>query len=204
VTNTSVIYVTTRLTFSFEAAACTCHPVSAPEAYWNASAVFVGRVVDVGLIDDASHRLPAIWVRFRVNRAYRGVPSDGAYVIVLSAARPETCGYPFREGVRYLVYADRDADGDTLRTSICSRTRPTSAAAEDLVYIESIRIFRRPRLVPDRTAGPADRGRTARTEGGILTPIALGGEADVFSVAHSRSLRNSPFAGSVSRLPTTG
>jgi hypothetical protein len=47
------------------------------------------------------------------------------------------CGYAFRVGERYVVYARRRPDG-TLSTGICSRTRPASEAAEDLAYFASL------------------------------------------------------------------
>src|SRR6185503_15210753 len=42
------------------------------------------------------------------------------------------CGYNFRLGGQYLVYAY--GDEDKLATGICSRTRPVSEAADDLAY----------------------------------------------------------------------
>jgi hypothetical protein len=47
------------------------------------------------------------------------------------------CGYGFRLGGQYLVYAYRQKDG-SLYTGICSRTRPLSEAADDLAYIRGL------------------------------------------------------------------
>ena len=45
-----------------------------------------------------------------------------------------SCDYRFTDGERYLVYADADADG-SIRTSICTLTKPLRNAAADLAYL---------------------------------------------------------------------
>jgi hypothetical protein len=48
------------------------------------------------------------------------------------------CGYPFREGGEYLVYATGDAPDGPWSASVCSRTREVSRAAEDLAYARGV------------------------------------------------------------------
>ncbi len=47
------------------------------------------------------------------------------------------CGYAFRQGEDYVVYADKNRDG-RLETGICSRTRPSRQAAQDIAYFHAM------------------------------------------------------------------
>jgi hypothetical protein len=47
------------------------------------------------------------------------------------------CGYPFKEGERYFVYAGR-RDGGKLLVSLCGPTVLLKDAAEDLEYVKDI------------------------------------------------------------------
>lgn len=47
---------------------------------------------------------------------------------------PKTCAVGFVVGERFLVYADRDANGDIV-TNFCSRTAPVAKAKDDLAVI---------------------------------------------------------------------
>jgi hypothetical protein len=47
------------------------------------------------------------------------------------------CGYPFRMGESYVVYAYRSPTGQ-LSTGICTRTRPVANATDDLTYLRSL------------------------------------------------------------------
>ena len=48
------------------------------------------------------------------------------------------CGYPFRAGEKYVVYAYRYEGDAKLWASICSRTHPVGEADEDLRYLERL------------------------------------------------------------------
>src|SRR6185503_124943 len=48
------------------------------------------------------------------------------------------CGFGFKIGQRYLVYAYRDEKDQRLGTSICTRTRLLSEASDDLAFIRSV------------------------------------------------------------------
>ena len=62
---------------------------------------------------------------------------------MLTAGSGPACGYGFKPGERYLVYANRK--GTELVTGICSRTRPLADATEDLEFFQS---FQRPANEP--------------------------------------------------------
>ena len=73
-------------------------------------------------------------MRFDVERAVVG--SVGTEVVVLNG--PGTCGFSFKLGERYLVYARRDASSGEWSTSICTRTQPLESARArlDLAYLD--------------------------------------------------------------------
>jgi hypothetical protein len=54
----------------------------------------------------------------------------GTAVTVETAESEGACGFPFRRGVKYLVYAHRTATG--LHVSLCSRTAPLSERLDDV------------------------------------------------------------------------
>jgi hypothetical protein len=121
-----------------EGNACSCAGTAMPcEEYWKASAVFLGTVsystkATSNLGDfDVGQRV----LRFNVDKAFRGV--DSREVEVITGSGGGDCGYGFQLGGQYLVYAYR-SDANILSTSICSRTRPASEAAEDLAYFREL------------------------------------------------------------------
>ena len=105
------------------ALACTCaQPVSVQEGLKQAEAVFVGLVERFELRD--SGRVAT----FRVRRVWKGPKTQR--IQVATGGGDGDCGYHFIAGVEYLVFAHRDAS-DTLRTSICTRTKQASGEAVD-------------------------------------------------------------------------
>lgn len=64
----------------------------------------------------------------------RNVTAD-SLVELMTGGGGGDCGYPFRLHQEYLVYAGTSDLLRPLTTSICARTRPISAAAEDLASI---------------------------------------------------------------------
>lgn len=135
-----LLFASAFLLFAFvtQAVACSCAGDVRPcEAYGDASAVFVGTVTFSKSIDvkragyDTTERL----VRFHVDRAIRNVKDSD--IEVQTAWGEAACGYGFRLGGQYLVYAYSNHD-KVLGTSICTRTRPLSNAAEDLEFIEAL------------------------------------------------------------------
>jgi hypothetical protein len=116
---------------SHEVWACSCVPPPPPrEALQEAAAVFSGTVVELQTAGDgrlqATLDVDTAWKhagRYAEETYVVGTPSDGAM-----------CGFPFRLGERYIVYAYRDDPGDPagpLETHLCTRTRlydPAEAA----------------------------------------------------------------------------
>ncbi len=126
------------VTFATEVSACQCAGSLLPcEAYWNASAVFVGTVTFSTTIKtkrgeyETTRRL----VRILIDRQLRGVEDNE--VEVLTGLGDGDCGYGFRLGGQYLVYAYRDKE-QRLSTSSCTRTRLLSEAATDLEYVRGL------------------------------------------------------------------
>jgi hypothetical protein len=69
-------------------------------------------------------------VTFRVRSGWKGVRTRNATVLT----GLNTCGYPFRQGETYLVYARRAPGGGIrpLLTGICTRTAAERSAAADI------------------------------------------------------------------------
>lgn len=91
-----------------------------------ARAVFEGRTFAV------DHRSGKSVYRFEVSRVWKG--DVGADVDVQTAVSSSLCGRTFESGTSYVVYAYA-ADGGGLGDNICSRTRTSSSATEDLVSL---------------------------------------------------------------------
>jgi hypothetical protein len=109
--------------------ACSCLGPGLPcEAAWSAEAVFVGHVVS---IETSGGRR----VQLAVVEAFRGFQLS--QVTVVTGYGQADCGFPFEMGKSYVVYANRDRNGE-LTTSSCARTRPVENAAEDLTYLRSL------------------------------------------------------------------
>ena len=122
-----------------DARACSCAGESAPcEEYWEATAVFIGTVIEGRLVTvkqaDFEHQMQA--VRISIDEAFRGV--EGAEIEVTTGLGGGDCGFGFRRSQQYLVYAYRDKDDQKLYTSICNRTRSISEANPDLLYIRGL------------------------------------------------------------------
>jgi hypothetical protein len=97
--------------------ACDCSPVRMCQAYWLSDAVFSGRVVAIDRVD-----LPKFPRRatFQVTEAFLGVSGDR--IEIFTGMGGGDCGYEFRVGDDYIVYA-RFRDG-RLTTGVCNRTTP--------------------------------------------------------------------------------
>jgi hypothetical protein len=119
------------------ASACDCGDPGPPcKAFANIPVVFAGRVVKIATIslkapsgDPYEDRL----IFLEVERSYRG--SVGKTAEVVTGSDSSECGYDFRQGERYLVYAYPHPQSGKLYTGICQRTRPISEAGADLDYL---------------------------------------------------------------------
>jgi Carboxypeptidase regulatory-like domain len=103
------------------------------EDFWKAKAVFVGTVIESKTVisKQDGHEWHQRLVRLSIDEAFTGV--EGPQIEILTGLGDSDCGYGFRNTQQYLVYAYETKDGQ-LQTSICTRTRHVSNAAEDLAY----------------------------------------------------------------------
>jgi 5-hydroxyisourate hydrolase-like protein (transthyretin family) len=126
------------IAFAIQTNACQCAGSRPPcEAYWDASAVFVGTVTfsTTTTIKQGDFEPTKRLVRFQVDRQLRGV--EGTEVEVLTGLGDADCGYGFRLGGQYLVYAYRNEE-KLLSTSICTRTRLLSESSADIEYTRGL------------------------------------------------------------------
>lgn len=120
--------------------ACSCSGQGTPcESYGHAAAVFVGTAIAVRRNEPPKQGdLRAEWMpmayKFSVEQSYLGVA--GTEVEVFTGSGGGDCGYEFKMGQRYLVYAYRYREN--LGTSICTRTRSFSNANEDLAFLGTL------------------------------------------------------------------
>jgi hypothetical protein len=114
---------------SASAQACSCVTQTREQAFESAAAVFEGRVTEITRSKpDAENGSGRLLVSMLVVRAWKGVEVER--VTVLTAGDGAACGYGFRQGESYLVYAYQG--GAQPKVSLCSRTRPVAEAGEDL------------------------------------------------------------------------
>ena len=131
--------------------ACTCIPPGSPEQEAaRADHVFVGRVVStrpvetlswwrrllvrVGLSDPPEQQgWPEYTVSFRGVEALKGARA-GQFTVRTSDSGG-ACGYPFKVGQRYVVYAHDHAGAP--RAGICSLTGPAADPRSGLLWLRS-------------------------------------------------------------------
>jgi hypothetical protein len=98
----------------------------------NSSAVFSGEVIDV-----QKGGLPYSRVTLRVSEVWKGPQRET--MEVGTPTHEVSCGYPFKEGQEYLVYAYIGKQGSPprpgLKTDLCTVTTPLSKASADLALL---------------------------------------------------------------------
>ena len=110
---------------------------------------------------------PVRTVRMRVGEVLTGVSPGQTEIEIVTGFGGGDCGYAFRTGAEYVVYAHLDAQR-RLATGICSGTRPLEEAAEDIAYFRQMARAPATGQLRVRTgvAGePGKRGVTIRAEG---------------------------------------
>ena len=118
--------------------ACSCMTSGPPcQATWTSDVVFTGTVVSMTLIDHESLGPPyqSKLVTINVDRGF--VRATAGMIEVVTGMGGGDCGYDFKIGQKYLVYASKTASS-RLSASICSRTRPIADAQEDLRYLTTM------------------------------------------------------------------
>jgi hypothetical protein len=121
--------------------------------------VFSGEVVDVGEgppIRMMGSRLPSSRATLRVSEVWKGPEQET--LEVSTPVSGSACGYPFKEGQEYLVYADGKQE---LKVDLCSETKPLSKAG---VNLQALRNSERPK----------DGGPLSDTSGGISVSMMAG------------------------------
>jgi 5-hydroxyisourate hydrolase-like protein (transthyretin family) len=128
------------LVFSANVLACSCQfGGSAPcQEFWRVNVVFSGTVVSSGKInvDHGGYKSDMRLVHLTVDQPIRGMQS--AEVDVITGWGGGDCGYGFKLGQRYLVYAYRNEKDNRLSTSICTRTRLVTEADDDFAFIRAL------------------------------------------------------------------
>jgi hypothetical protein len=154
------------LAFVSQAVACQCAGAKRPcEAYGDASAVFVGTVTfaTTTTIKEADYEFTKRLIRLHVERPIRNIQAGD--VEVLTGLGDSDCGFGFRLGGQYLVYAY--GEGGKLATSICTRTRLLSKATADLEYIRGLS-----NAAPGGTiSGEVRRRRSSGVDEETLPPV---------------------------------
>jgi hypothetical protein len=126
-------YLAVMLLSASSGISCTCAPkLSVARALSLSDAVFVGRVIarHDARVEILSGNTSGFSFVFEVEKLYKGTVS-GEIAVVTGNGRGD-CGYPFRLGEKYLVYAYCEKE---LRTHICTRTTDISAASADLAEL---------------------------------------------------------------------
>lgn len=121
-----------------EVHACSClRAPDAKAALDAADQVVVGRVAEVTRADSGAPRspgaIPELRVKLDIERSYKG--TNAASLEVFTASNSAACGYPFKRGERYLVYAYTREDGK-VAVSLCSRTESADQAAADIAVLD--------------------------------------------------------------------
>jgi hypothetical protein len=155
---------------------CTCAGPATPcQDYGRASAVFVGTAIAVRTFertaDSKSDRIE-YWAlrtfKFSVEQSFLGV--QAMEVEVSTGQGGGDCGYSFKLGERYVVYAHRFERDNRLITSICTRTKPHETAEEDLQFL-SVLASRNPGVT---IYGEVKRGKqnVAKGDSAVVGPLA--------------------------------
>ena len=112
--------------------ACSCVQFTRAELFERADAVFAGEATAVKApfrIPFTGSGLDPVTVEFAVSQVWKG-PQQGT-MTVTTARSEASCGYRFREGGKYIVYA-RDRE-----TGLCAGTMPTWRAFEDITTLSA-------------------------------------------------------------------
>jgi protocatechuate 3,4-dioxygenase beta subunit len=111
-------------------------------AFWSTSTLFLGHVVEIEHVYDKPPAANAIGpgqyiVHFDVTEAYRG--GSGRQAVVHTADQGSACGFEFKQGHDYLVYASAAPNGD-LSTNHCTGTHEVVKRADDadIQWIEAL------------------------------------------------------------------
>jgi hypothetical protein len=129
----------------FDVKACDCMFGGSPpcEEYWRSEAVFAGKVVrkETFYVEEGEgnsrDKYQQVLARFSIEQAFKGIAGDE--VGIVTGMGGGDCGYHFKEGERYVVYAIRSGrDKSRLYAGICNRIKLVAEAEEDFAYFRAI------------------------------------------------------------------
>ena len=119
------------------ACACSCAPSEFYADFAGSNAVFIGEVLDIS--SPGPEYPPLVAVTLRVETSWKGATASSTTHVV-TASSEAACGFPFRVGARYLVYAYLPGvppASDELWATLCTRTHETSPKDPDLELLSS-------------------------------------------------------------------
>jgi hypothetical protein len=124
--------------------ACSCL-ASGPacQSFWKADAVFDGTVTAMHPITreetippQRTVQITDSQVTMSVRQAWKGL--DAAITDVITSSSGASCGFDFKIGRRYLVFAHRNASDGRLHVSLCSFTREFDGTGESADFLASL------------------------------------------------------------------
>jgi hypothetical protein len=112
--------------------ACSCSIPSTQTAFDQADAVLIGKVVRLSLVGDVARRTSGtVRIEVAASEVLKGVGNPGSRWVGYGAAFDSACGYYFRVGHQYLIFAartprppDTNAPPNSLVISLCGGTEP--------------------------------------------------------------------------------
>lgn len=121
--------------YEVSAVACTCEPPGTVEdEFVKSTVVYTGTVQNISRVAGASWENVAI--RALVEQSWKGL-HEQQIITVRTASSEAACGFTFRVGETFLIYADVNNDG-ILVTNNCRRTRHILDAEEDIAILNRI------------------------------------------------------------------
>lgn len=116
--------------------ACSCVEGPLESAVSEAGAIFSGEVFEILDVPGSDSFIRQRAITLRIEDSWKGLEADATTVTLLTSSQGSTCGYDFRKGQRYLVYAFRWKG--SWSTNLCTRTMPIADAEEDLTFLETL------------------------------------------------------------------
>ncbi|MFY9588187.1 MAG: carboxypeptidase-like regulatory domain-containing protein, partial [Actinomycetota bacterium] len=102
--------------------------------------VFTGAVTNISIVPldlgEGRTGYKQRMVRFSLEESFRGV--QGRTVEILTGMGGGDCGYDFKQGEKYFVYAYLNPKDEKLHVGICGRTLPLTSAASDIEYARAV------------------------------------------------------------------
>ena len=154
--------------------ACSCaYPYTPSEALERSAAVFAGRVISIDQSTARQQGWSSIAVEFDVSTVWKG--PDQRTMRMRTPGINNSCHFPFREGVEYLVFS---LDGSNV--GWCSPVRPISEAADDLAELGEGQILSRTEAattpMPEASEQPAGGGcgPSSNADGLLMVGLVVG------------------------------